>query len=147
MTAIPKVSIDGTPVPFTKATEQLKKIMAVYDKYLPKWSFPFFPLTVGALFQVFAWTSGSRLLGAYSLLPRILILWLFAGGEYLFMSTAMQAGIETRGLSEPIMVVVYQVITLVVFMLVNLFVYGNPFKPKYLVSFVLLAAAVYIAYM
>lgn len=141
------LSMDGTVVPVTRATEQLKAIVALYKRYLPLGTFPYVPLALGAVFQVFAWTSGSRLLGGLTLVPRVLVLWMFALGEYSFMSTAMNAGVEVLKMSEPFLVVVYQVVTLVVFMLVNLFVYKNPFKWKYVVSFTLLAAAVYVAHM
>lgn len=131
----------------TRSTPQLARLVAAYTSVLPLSTFPWIPLTIAAFFQVFAWTSGSTMLGQYTLLPRMLILWLFAGGEYLFMSPSMNAGVEVLGMSEPLLVVIYQVVTLVVFMLVNTVVYKNPFRWNYAASFVLLAAAVYMAYL
>lgn len=131
----------------TAATVELSKLINLYKRFLPIKTFPWIPLTVAALFQVFAWTSGSTLLAQFSLVPRILILWIFAGMEYLWMSPSMNAGVEVLGMSEPLLVVIYQVVTLVVFMVVNTTVYHNPFKWNYAASFVLLAAAVYMAYL
>lgn len=140
-------TLDGTPVPVTRATAQLRRWMAAYDRWLPRWTFPWLPMGVGALFQVLAWTAGSRLLAGVSLGPRMLALWLLAGCEYAFSIVAINAGVEVRALPEPVLVVAYQVVTLVAFLAVNLLVYGNPFRVKYAVSFALLAAAVYTAYL
>ena len=131
----------------TAATPQLRTLLNLYTKILPIQSFPYVPLIIAAFFQVFAWTSGSTMLGGLTLIPRVLVLWLFAAGEYTFMSPAMNAGVEILGMSEAVLVVIYQAVTLVVFLIVNTFIYKNPFKLKYLVSFMLLAAAVYIAWM
>lgn len=138
---------DGVPRRVTVATPQLERLVAAYTKVLPLRTFPLVPLMVAALFQVFAWTSGSTLLSNMRLVPRVLTLWLFAAGEYTFMSPAMNAGVEVLRMSESLLVVIYQVVTLVVFILVNTLVYKNPFKFKYVVSFGLLAGAVYVAYM
>ena len=141
------VDSDGTARGATAATPQLRRLVDAYTRVLPLKTFPAVPLVVAAFFQVFAWTAGSTLLSHLTLAPRVLALWLFAAGEYTFMSPAMNAGVEVLGMSEPLLVVLYQVVTLVVFILVNSLVYKNPFKLKYAVSFGLLAAAVYVAYM
>jgi uncharacterized protein (DUF486 family) len=122
-------------------------MVEAYKALLPIKTFPWIPLTIAAFFQVFAWTSGSTLLGHLSLVPRILILWLYAGGEYMFMSPSINAGVEVLGMSESLLVVIYQVVTLVVFMFVNTAIYKNPFKWNYAASFALLAGAVYMAYL
>lgn len=127
------------------AFDQLYNIVKVYSKILPHWTFPWIPFVIAALFQTFAWFGGRFLFG-YSLFPRILILWLIALGEYMFMSTAMNASIEVLKKKETLLIVIYQAVTLVVFMFVNKFVFKNPFKPQHLLSYVLLAAAVYFAY-
>jgi uncharacterized protein (DUF486 family) len=74
-------------------------------------------------------------------------MWLLAGGEYLFMMPAMNAGIEVLGMREPFLVVIYQVITLIVFMFVDLFVFKKEFKLKYLIAFALLGLAVMVVYL
>jgi uncharacterized protein (DUF486 family) len=139
--------MDGNLNRITAATPQLKSLLNLYTTILPIKSFPYVPLVIAAFFQVFAWTSGSTMLSGLTLIPRVLVLWLFAAGEYTFMSPAMNAGVEVLGMSEPVMVVIYQVVTLVVFLIVNTLVYKNPFKLKYLISFMLLAAAIYIAWL
>lgn len=128
------------------ATEQFKVMLKLYSSWLPIGTFPYIPLIIAACFQVFAWFGG-RFLGAYTLFPRVLILWLFALGEYLFMSPAMNASVELLGFKEPLLVVVYQVVTLVIFTLLNTLVFKNPFEFKYIVSYFLLVGAVYVAYM
>lgn len=129
----------------TKATEQLRKFIGMYSKVLPLWTFPYVPFLIATVFQVFAWTSGSTLLGGFTLFPRIIVLWLFALGEYLFMSPAMNAGVEVLGMSEALLVIIYNVMTFVVFLLVDRMIYKNEFKVKYVVSFILLALALFIA--
>lgn len=131
----------------TKATNQLKFLLNLYEKVLPRATFPWIPLTLAAFAQVFAWTSGSRLLGKYTLVPRVLILWIFAAFEYSLMSPAINTGVEVLNMPEALLVVIYQVVTIVVFLFVNTFIYKNPFKIKYLLSFTFLACAVYTAYM
>lgn len=129
------------------ALPELKALIGWYGRFLPMWTFPFLPLAIAAMFQSFAWMSGPIFLPGLTLFPRILVLLLFACGEYIFMSPTMNAGVEVLGMPEPHLVVIYQVMTLFVFMLVNILVFKKPFQTKYAIAFLLLAAAVYIAYM
>jgi uncharacterized protein (DUF486 family) len=48
---------------------------------------------------------------------------------------------------EAHMVVIYQVITLIVFMIIDLFVFKKEFHIKYLISFILLTLAVITVYL
>ena len=131
----------------TKATEELKNLITLYTKILPIWTFPFIPLIIAAFFQSLAWLSGPTLFQNLSLLPRLLMMLLLASGEYLFMMPAMNAGMEIFGMREALLVVIYQITTLMVFMIVDLFIFKKPFKLKYAVAFFLLALAIYIVYM
>jgi len=136
-----------SPAPRSAAYDELKWLITKYKQYLPMWTFPILPLAIAAVFQTLAWFSGPVFFKNLTLLPRILLLWLLAMGEYSFMSPTMNAGVEVLGLSEPFLVVIYQVVTLIVFTLIDIFVFKKPFTMKYVVSFMLLAAAVYVAYM
>jgi hypothetical protein len=140
---------DGRPVtqPTTAATAELKSLINTYTKFLPIQTFPVIPLMIAAFFQCLAWMSGPNLFYNYSLLPRLGIMWLFAGGEYLFMMPAMNASIEVLNKHEPLLVVIYQVITLVMFIFVNVFIFKKGFQLKYLISFIFLGLAVFVAYM
>ncbi len=131
----------------TAATAELEKLVNIYKNFLPIQTFPFIPLIIAAFFQCLAWMSGPNLFYNYSLLPRLGIMWLLAGGEYLFMMPAMNASIEVLNKHEPLLVVIYQVITLIVFIFVNVFVFKKAFELKYLISFILLGLAVFVAYM
>jgi len=131
----------------TAATNQLQKLLDFYNKILPMNTFPFIPLIIAAFFQSLAWMSGPNLFKNYSLLPRLGIMWLLAGGEYLFMMPSMNASIEVLNQHESFLVVIYQVITLVIFIFVNLFIFKKPFELKYLISFIFLGLAVFVAYM
>ena len=86
---------------------------------------------IAAFFQCLAWMSGPNLFYNYSLLPRLGIMWLFAGGEYLFMMPAMNASIEVLNKHEPLLVVIYQVITLVMFIFVNVFIFKKGFQFRF----------------
>jgi uncharacterized protein len=127
------------------AYDQLKTLVRLYSKVLPLWTFPWIPFVFAAFFQTMAWFGGRFLVG-YTLGPRILILWAIAFFEYCFMSTAMNASVEVLKNRETQLIVIYQVVTLVVFMIVNRFIFKNPFTWRHLLAYVLLAAAVYFAY-
>jgi hypothetical protein len=77
----------------TASTKELQYLLNKYTRILPIETFPFVPFIIAAIFQSLAWMSGPIFLNKYSLTPRILILLLFAAGEYLFMSPAMNAGV------------------------------------------------------
>jgi uncharacterized protein len=128
------------------AYPQLKAIVDIYSHILPMSTFPWVPFTIAALFQTFAWFGG-RFLVSTTLFPRIAILWGIALGEYIFMSTAMNASVEVLKQKETFLIVIYQVVTLAVFIFVNTFIYKNPLRWKHIVSYVLLAGAVAFAYL
>jgi uncharacterized protein (DUF486 family) len=131
----------------TAATDQLAYLIKLYIKVFPIWTFPFIPLTIAAVFQSLAWMSGPNLFQNFSLVPRLFIMLLLASGEYLFMMPTMNAGIELFNMREPHMVVIYQVITLIVFMIIDLFVFKKEFHIKYLISFILLVLAIMTVYL
>ena len=123
---------------------QLLGLLDFYKKILPLSTFPHIPLIIAACFQSMAWLAGPIFLNAFSLIPRILCLLLFAVGEYTFMSPTMNIGVEILKMAEPFMVVSYQVITLIVFMFINIFVFKKPFALKYVIASGLICLAVYI---
>jgi uncharacterized protein (DUF486 family) len=129
------------------AYNQLLSLINFYKKILPISTFPYIPLIMAAGFQSMAWMSGPIFLENLSLIPRVAFLLMFAVGEYSFMSPTMNASVEILNMAEPYLVIIYQVITLMVFIFMNIFVFKKPFELKYLVSTVLLVAAVYVAYM
>lgn len=139
--------MEGGSIFHTSATNELKSLLNLYTKILPKWSFPYIPLVIAAFFQSLAWLSGPNLFTNYSLIPRMIIMWLLAGGEYLFMIPSMNAGVELLNLLEPYLVVIYQITTLVVFMFVDIFIFKKSFPIKYVFSFILLALAVLVTYL
>ena len=128
----------------TAATEQLRKLVDIYTRYLPLKSFPYVTLTIAGAFQVMAWLGGSTLLAGYTLYPRIFLLWILALGEYTFMSPTMNAGVEVLGMSEPTLVILYQVITLFVFIVFNKVVFKKPFTWRHGVAVILLISSVYL---
>jgi len=129
------------------AYNQLVSLLDYYSKILPLSTFPYVPLIIAAMSQSMAWMAGPIFLKSLSLIPRVCFLLLFAVGEYSFMSPSMNAAVEVLHMAEPYLVVVYQVITLCVFMFMNVFVFKNPFQMKYVASSFFLMISVYIAYM
>jgi uncharacterized protein (DUF486 family) len=129
----------------TKSTSQIKYLLDLYYKYLPKYTFPYIPFIIAAFFQSLAWMAGPIFLNNYELKRRILILILFAIGEYIFMSPAMNAGVELLGMKEPHLVIQYHITTLFVFILVNVFLFKKGFENKYILSFLFGGLAVYFA--
>lgn len=128
------------------AFSQLSTLINLYSKILPIWTFPFIPLIIAAFFQAFAWMSGPIFLSNLTLVPRVAVLLLFACGEYIFMSPTMNAAVEVLKMSEPLLVALYQIVTLVVYMFVHILIFKKPFKTKYILSFILIALAIYVAY-
>jgi uncharacterized protein (DUF486 family) len=129
----------------TAATSQLRNILKIYTKILPIQTFPFVPFIIAALFQSFAWMSGPIFLSKYTLGPRMFILILFAAGEYLFMSPAMNAGVEIFNMKESYLVITYHIITLLVFIFVNIFIFKKNFETKYIFAFLFAGLAIYMA--
>jgi uncharacterized protein (DUF486 family) len=129
----------------TVATPQLQNILNIYTKILPLKTFPFIPFIIAAFFQSLAWVSGPIFLSKYTLGPRMFILILFAAGEYLFMSPAMNAGVEIFNMTESYLVITYHIITLLVFIFINIFIFKKKFEIKYLFAFIFSGLAVYMA--
>jgi hypothetical protein len=129
----------------TASTPQLEKLLNGYFKIFPRFTFPFLPFVIAAFFQSMAWVSGPIFLSKYTLGPRMLILILFAVGEYVFMSPTMNAGVEILGMHEPHLVIEYHITTLIVFILINVYIFKKGFNMKYLSAFIFGAAAVYMA--
>ena len=75
----------------------------------------------------------------------MLLLILFAIGEYVFMSPAMNAGVEILCMHEPHLVIEYHITTLIVFIFVNIFIFKKRFNMKYLSAFIFAGASVYMA--
>lgn len=127
------------------ARPQLEAIVRFFHRRLPKWAFPAAPFVVASVFQVFAWFGG-RFLGPLTLVPRVLVLWLFALGEYAVMSPAMNAAQEVLGMSENALVIMYNAATVVVFLLVSLLVFRNRLKWQQALAVLLLIGAVALVY-
>lgn len=127
------------------ARPQLEALVHFYRAWLPSWAFPAVPFVVAALFQVFAWFGG-RYLGGLALVPRVLVLWLFALGEYSFMSPAMNASQEVLGMQENVLIIAYNIATLVVFAVVALVIFRNRFTWRHVLALVLVAAATLLVY-
>lgn len=130
----------------SQAHQQLQRLVEWYTRFLPLKSFPWVPFAIAAAFQVFAWFGG-RFLGQFTIVSRVLILWLFALGEYGFMSPAMNASTEVLRMSESTLVVLYHAITLAVFMVINTLVFKNTIKPQHVASYGLLIVATYLAFL
>jgi uncharacterized protein (DUF486 family) len=125
----------------SESAPQLRRLVAFYHRFLPRWAFPVAPFIIAALFQVFAWFGGRYLVGL-TLVPRVLVLWMFALGEYSFMSPAMNASQEILGMQENVLIVMYNAATLAVFAIVSTFVFKNNFTWRHVVALALLCIAV-----
>lgn len=131
--------------PGSRARGQLERLVQFYRAWLPERAFPLVPFALAAVFQVFAWFGG-RFLGGLTLVPRVLVLWLFALGEYSLMSPAMNAGQEVLGMSENALVILYNIATIVVFALVSVLVFRNPIRWQHALAALLVLAAVALAW-
>lgn len=125
----------------TAATPQLREYIKIYKSILPLKTFPLIPFILAATFQCFAWFGG-RYLARFTLLPRILILWLMALGEYGLMSPAMNAAVEVLNMKENTLIILYNVATLVVFVILSLTLFKNKYTWKHVLAFVFLLASV-----
>jgi len=101
-------------------------------------------LTASNIFMTFAWY-GHLKFKDISLWKAILISWLIAFLEYCLMVPANRIG-YADGLTGFQLKVTQEVITLVVFTAFAIFYLKEPFHLRYLASFALLVAAVYIMF-
>jgi uncharacterized protein (DUF486 family) len=61
------------------------------------------------------------------------------------MTPTMNAGVELFNMNEAELVTEYHITTLIVFILVNIFIFKKRFEIKYLYSFIFAGFAVYFA--
>jgi len=101
-------------------------------------------LTASNIFMTFAWYGHLKFTGM-PLWKAILISWLIAFLEYCLMVPANRLG-YVGGLSGYQLKVTQEVITLIVFAIFALFYLKEPFHWRYLLSFALLIAAVYVMF-
>jgi len=101
-------------------------------------------LTASNVFMTFAWY-GNLKFTDLPLWKVILISWLIAFFEYCLMVPANRAG-YANGFTGFQLKVTQEVITLIVFALFAVFYLKEPFHWRYLVSFMLLIAAVYVMF-
>lgn len=101
-------------------------------------------LTASNIFMTFAWY-GNLQKTNLTLWKLILISWGIAFFEYCLMVPANKIGYE-NGFSGFQLKITQEVITLVVFSLFAVFYLKEPFHWKYVLSFALLLAAVYVMF-
>jgi len=129
----------------SSSTQQLRKLLKIYNKIFPTSTFPYIPFIIAAGFQAMAWVAGPIYFNNFTLVPRTLILMSFAFGEYLFMSPAMNTGVEVLNMKEPQLVITYHTTTLIVFILINIFVFKKTFEMKYVLAALFSVLGVYFA--
>jgi uncharacterized protein (DUF486 family) len=101
-------------------------------------------LLLSNIFMTFAWYGHLRHTGS-ALWLAILASWLIAFFEYCLQVPANRIGFE-RGIDPTRLKIIQEAITLVVFIVfVKLYFEKQPFEMKYLVSFGLIFAAVFVA--
>jgi uncharacterized protein (DUF486 family) len=101
-------------------------------------------LTASNVFMTFAWY-GHLKFTELPLWKVVLVSWLIAFLEYCLMVPANRAG-YANGFTGFQLKVTQEVITLVVFSLFAVFYLKEPFHWRYIVSFTLLVAAVYVMF-
>lgn len=101
-------------------------------------------LTASNIFMTTAWYYHLKHTG-WPLWKAIVLSWLIALFEYSLMVPANRFG-YAGGFSAFQLKMVQEVITLLVFSVFAVMVLKEPFHPKYLLSFVLLLAAVYVMF-
>lgn len=129
----------------SSSTPQLRKLLNIYNKFLPSSTFPYIPFIIAACFQSIAWVGGPIIFNNFTIVPRTIILMLIGLGEYLFMSPAMNAGVEVMNMKEPQLVITYHTTTLIIFILINIFVFKKTFEMKYVFAALFSVLGVYFA--
>jgi len=97
------------------------------------------------VFMTFAWYGHLRQRDI-PLWKAILISWGIAFFEYCLMVPANRLGFNQAGLSGFQLKIIQEVITLTVFIVFAVFMLKEKFEPKYMLSFCLVLAAVYVAF-
>jgi uncharacterized protein (DUF486 family) len=129
----------------SSSTPQLRKILNIYNNFLPSSTFPYIPFIIAAFFQSMAWIAGPIYFNNFRLVSRTLILMTFAFGEYLFMSPAMNAGVEILNMKESQLVITYHITTLIVFIFLHIFIFKKTFEKKYVLAVIFSVLAIYFA--
>jgi uncharacterized protein (DUF486 family) len=114
-------------------------------RFLPIQTLPYVNLSIAAVFQVLAWFGGTLFPGL-SIVPRVLVLWLFALVEYIFMSPTMSAAIEILGYSQGFLVVLNHSLALAMFIVLNAFLFKAELSWRHGAAFLLITAAVYLVH-
>lgn len=128
----------------TAAYPQLQKLVSMYSKVLPTWTWPWVSLALAAVTQFFAWFGGSYLFPGTILPLRVLGLWLIAAIEYMILIPGIGASVEVLKISESTLAVIIHAFQLVAFFILNRFTLKANFTLKHAIAFALMIVAVFI---
>ncbi len=129
----------------TGATPQLQKIINIYTKFLPAWTYPYVGFIIAGSVVFLSWFGGRLFFPNSSLLVRILGLWSIAFVEYSVLIPTIGASVEVLHMSESTLAVLIHAVQLTMFMILNKFTLKAPFTMKHAIAFALMIAAVFIA--
>ncbi len=123
---------------------ELKKIIDIYSKFLPRGSYPWIMMIIASCCTFFSWFGGKYLFPTATLLPRMFYSWLIAAIQYAFLLPGIGGSVEVLGMSQNALAIIVHAIQLIVYLVMNKFTTKFELTRKHIVAFVLMTIAVII---
>jgi uncharacterized protein (DUF486 family) len=105
---------------------------------------PFILILIATVFQIFAWYSHINLPDEFSMLQLIMISWLIAFFEFVFLIPSFNLA-DKAGTDLAFISVYKEALFFVLFAIFNWLVLGNAITMKQLIAYGLMGIAVYVA--
>jgi len=126
-------------------TPQLNNILKKYSNLLPRCSFPWVMLTIAAAAQFFAWFGGAYFFPNASMIKKILSSWGFALIQLAFLVPGINISVELLNYSESYLSIIFHVIGILAFIILNRFTLKSPFNKIHGIAFIFIIIGVIIA--
>ena len=110
---------------------------------IDNWYIPFILGFFAVLFQVAAWYSHTTFPESYSMFTIIILSWLIALIEFIFLVPAISIA-DNENIDLTFFTVYKITLFFVFFSLFNTFILGNKFMLKYLIAYVLMGFSIYL---
>ena len=125
--------------------EQLNKLVNYYSKILPANSFPWVILSLAASAQFFAWFGGPYFFPDASMTKKILSSWGFALIQLIFLVPGINVSVKLLGYSESYLSIIFHVIGIIAFIVLNRYTLKSEFNKKHAIAFVFIIIGTIIA--
>lgn len=127
---------DLLPINQSYNIESLNNILTSYTKIFPKNSYPWIMLTLAAAAQFFAWFGGPYFFPDATMTKKILTSWGFALIQLIFLVPGINVSVKLLGYSESYLSIIFHVIGIIAFIVLNRYTLKSEFNKKHALAFV-----------